>query len=674
MNKKFYAKSTTIAKETSRIKELAEKVGIVLPSTHTALFQSVYAPIEESNLNGVRLAEDAVKEALPKMIGSQCNLEHMGYGWIVGIILDTWINDNNEIEIIYSFAKNIYEDEYILALEALGNNELAVSFELLAETDQQEKLDDGTILLHEIDFQGVGMLIDNPPAYPKAKTYEFAKAIKNRIKDSSNRELVCASVIEEQCDKILSEESEEDKSKNLSLVTSSFNNHFHISDVDWNGNGQSISIMGSNNANHIHEVINWEIQDSNDHGHKISDEVIAKVKNHVKLTADKWTSDIYNNFPDSSFAVIEPAFLDGITGNRQARHLAFKDRNGRVDSTNYSIALDKVDEILPITDSITTEELRKQAKEELDKHKDILTNPIEGKHEQGGNTNVTDEQKTKIEEIRVELGDLVKDISDEDLLNDTVVAEIRKEKEEASASEAEAKAKEEAEAKAKEESEAKAKEEANEGKAKEEAEAKEKELAFKRDVVEIRTYSVEEVDGIETTVENVQTMTVTDWNAMQEAKAKVDELEASIETIKADAVTIAKAKVSLEGNEFAKDFTDEDYLSEEKVAKAIQDQKDAETITTLKEELKDNEYAKDFSDEDYLNEDKVELAKAKKEKDELKAKLPAEEINASENQEEETQMDTGNAGSEADDHRKILASIRKDNSENRNNQTIYERE
>lgn len=670
---KFYANSVSIAKETDKIKELAEKVGIVLPSIHTALFQSRFAPIDDANLNGVRLANEVVDEEIKKMIGAQANMEHMGYGWIVGIILDAWVNDTNEIEIIYSFAKNIYEDEYVSALEALENGELAVSFELLAETSAQEKLDDGTILLHDYNFTGVGVLIDNPPAYPNAKTYEYAKAIKNRVNEVESKKLVFASQITEVCDKILSEESEEDKPKNLSLVTSSFNNHFHISDVDWNGNGQSISIMGSNNANHIHEVINWEIQDSNDHGHKISDEVIAKVKNHVKLTADKWTSDIYNNFPDSSFAVIEPAFLDGITGNRQARHLAFKDRNGRVDSTNYSIALDKVDEILPITDSITTEELRKQAKEELDKHKDILTNPIEGKQKQGGNTNVTDEQKTKIEEIRAELGDLVKDISDEDLLNDTVVAEIRKEKEEASASEVEAKAEEKEEAKAKTKEQSEAKEEADKAKTKAEAEAKEKELAFKRDVVEIRTYSVEDVDGIETTVENVQTISVTDWNAMQEAKAKVDELEASIETIKADAVTIAKAKVSLEGNEYAKDFTDEDYLSEEKVTKAVQDQKDAETIATLKEELKDNEYAKDFSDEDYLNKDKVELAKTKAKNDELKAKLPAEEINASENQEEESPMDTGNVGSEAEDHKKILASIQKDNTENRNTQTVYER-
>ena len=604
---KFYARSVTIAKETNRIKELAEKVGIILPSTHTALFQSVYAPIDEANLNGVRLAEGAVEKALTRMVGSQANLEHMGYGWIVGIILDTWINEENEIEIIYSFAKNIYEDEYVLALEAMAEGELAVSFELLAEVAQQEKLPDGTILLHEIDFQGVGVLIDNPPAYPEAKTYEFAKAIKSRIQEKSNKELVFASQIEEKCNEI--------------------------------------------------------------------------------LKADKWTSDIYNNFPDSSFAVVEPAYTDGVTGDRKARHLAFKDRDGKFNLTNYRIALDKVDEILPITDSITTEELRKQAKEELDRFTEISAKQNDDKPKQGGNANVTEEQKAKIEEIRAELGDLVKDISDEDLLDETVVAKIRKEKEakdteekstEEKAEETETEESEETKAEESKETEEKAEE-------KSEEETAEEKLAYKVDSVEIRTFSLVEKDGVETVVESVDVITVRDYNAMKEAQAKVEELEASleaknseIESVRDNAEKIGKTKVQLKDNEFAKEFKDEDYLDDEKVAKAIQDQKDAEVIAERKEELKDNDYAKDFSDEDLLNDDKVELAQIKKEKDELEAKVEPEkeEIEASEETEEkpEPEMETGNSDESKDDYKTVIASIRKDSKEKKDTQKVYTKE
>ena len=565
---KFQAKSVSIAQETDRIIEVAEKLGMVLPSTHTALFQSVYAPIDEANLNGVRLDKIAVKNALPGLIGAQANLEHFGRGFMLGIVLDAWLNDSNEIEIIFSFAKNLYEQEYENAIDLMNKGELSVSFELMAETDEQEQLGDGTVLLHDIDFQGVGVLLDNPPAYPGAKVYQFARQTKNRISKMNERDLMFASKIIDQCDKI--------------------------------------------------------------------------------LKADKWTSDIYNNFPNSSFAVIEPAFLNGETGNVQARHLAFKDRNGRIDSTNYFMALDRVDKILPVTDSITTEELRKQAKEELDKHIDVFANKKEPN--QGGNTKVTEKQKAKVEEIRAELGDYCKDISDDDLLNDEKVAELRAEKE------------------------------TKEAEAVKKADEKKKEIAYKVDSVEIKTFSLEDVDGVETIVETVERMTVTDFTAMKASVEKVAELEASleaknseIEVVRENAETIGKTKVQLSDNEFAKDFSDEDYLNEEKVAKAIQDQEDAKVIADRKEELKDNEYAKDFTDEDLLNDTKVELAKVKKEKDELEAnkdKTP-EEIKAAKKEEEEEELPTGDSDKK-DEYAEVMASIQKDNTQ-RDTQTIYEK-
>lgn len=581
---KFTSKSTVTAEEDSReITAIAEKRGIKIPSSHLGFFKTVYAEIEKPNLNKIRLGAKAVQEALPGLMGSQVNFEHMGAGFLCGTILDAWINEIDEIEVMYSFFKSIYPDEYARSVELAKEGQLAVSFELLSERDSQEFLEDGTIRLHDIDFQGMGHLMDNPPACPKAKIYEFASKCKQRLSTIEDRELVFASQIEEKCDEI--------------------------------------------------------------------------------LKADKWTSDIYNNFPDSSFAVIEPAYTEGDTGDKKARHLAFKDRDGKVDLTNYRIALDKVDEILPITDSITTEELRKQAKEELDKYKAILANQKE-EHDnlnQGGNTKVTDKQKAKVEELRAELGDFAKDISDEDLLDDAVVAEIRKEKETKESEEAS------------EETTEETKEKSEEEKAKEE-------LAYKVDSVEIRTFSVEEQDGVETVVENIERMTVTDFNAMKEAIEKVAELEKSleakdseIETIRTNAEKIGRMKVELKDNAHTKDFTDEDYLDDEKVSKAIQDQKNAEIIEQRKEELQENDYAKDFSDEDYLNDDKVELAKVKKEKDELKATSETEPVKASEETQED--MITGKIDEEnsQESYDEVMASIRKENTEKRETQKVYKR-
>lgn len=563
---KFESKQIVSVEEDSReILDIAKKRDILIPSSHLGFFKTIYCEIEKPNLNGIILAREAVEKALPGLISAQVNFEHMQAGFLCGSILDVWINDNDEIEVVYAFYKGIYPDEYDQSIELAKEGKLAVSFELLSESNSQEHFDNGDIRLNDIDFQGMGHLMDNPPACSSAKIYEFAKVIKNRVNETKNKELMFASKIVETCDKI--------------------------------------------------------------------------------LKTDKQSSDVYKDFPDSSFAVIEPAFRDGTSSDRKARHLPFKDRFGKFDLTNYRIALDIVNEILPITDSITTEELREEAKEELAKFTEILAKikKEEEKLNQGGNTNMelTKEQKAKIEKIQEELGDLSKDVSDEDLLKDDKVAELRIVKAEADKT-------------------AKAK--------------KTEEIAYKVDSVEIRTYSLEDIDGVETVVENIQVVRKVDYNAQLDAVTKVAELESTleaknseIETVRENAEQIGKTKVQLKDNTFAKEFTDEEYLDDEKVAKAIQDQKNADetakVVADRKEELKDNEFAKDFSDEDLLDDTKVELAKTKAENKELKAKVPDEDpekIDASLKQDED--MSTGNPEGELS-YEEVMATVRKDKNE-----------
>ncbi len=612
MKEKFYAKSVKIAEETDRIIEVAEKLGMVLPSTHTALFQSIYSPIDSPNLNGIILAKDAVEKALPGLISAQSNLEHLGQGFMTGIILDAFINDSNEIEIIFSFAKNLYPDEYLKAIELMQTGDLSVSFELLAERESQEHLDNGDIRIHEIDFQGVGLLLDNPPAYPGAKVFKFAKQCKERLATIPSTDLICASVTKT-CDKILATEHPDAPIPLDEIlwttITTRVDRHIHVVKIDIDGNGETKGTFGDNEEHHVHKLVNYQIQAKAGHAHRLIEELLAKRK--AQINADKWSSDIFNKFPDSSFAVIEPAFLNGKTGNMLARHLPFKTRDGKFDLTNYRIALDKVNEILPVTDSVTVEELRKQAKEELDKFKD---DAIQAQKNQGGVKSMTDEQKTEIEKLRAELGDFANDVKDEDLLNETVVTELRKEKED---------------------------------KVKAEAEEKKSDLEKANDRI-------------------------------TELEAKIEELENSleakgseIESVRENAEKIGQTKTQLKDNDFAKDFSDEDYLDDEKVAKAIQDQEDSKTVAKRKEELKDNEYIKDFKDEDYLNEDKVELAKVKAEKDEL-AKIKDKKT-AKKKDEKSDNMNTGDSTDDETPYEKVIANVRQKNKDNYRSQTVYER-
>lgn len=283
MKHKFYAKSVKIAQSSNRIEEVANRVGIVLPSSHTALFQSVYSPIEESNDNGVRLAKEAVEESLPKIIGAQANLEHLGRNWIIGMILDAWVNANNEIEIVYSFAKNIYVEEYAKALEKMQDGELAVSFELLTTHAGQERMSDGTILLHDIDFQGVGVLIDETPAYKKAITYEVASNYKDRV-IKHQKELVFAKEILKNCDEVLAEEQPVDEVDELmwTTITERVGLHIHVLKIDMEGNGESIGTFGDDEKPHVHKIVNYQVQEADGHSHRMLEELLAKRKEEVK--------------------------------------------------------------------------------------------------------------------------------------------------------------------------------------------------------------------------------------------------------------------------------------------------------------------------------------------------------------------------------------------------------
>jgi len=612
----------SVEEDSKEIVDIARKRGIKVPSTHLGFFKTVYAKIEEPNLNGIRLAREAVEKGLPGLIGSQVNFEHLGAGFVMGNILDAWINAKDEIEVVYSFFKSIYPFEYERSVELAKEGKLSVSFELLSERETQESLADGTIRLHDTDFQGMGHLMDNPPAYPKAKVYEFAKLCKERLANAENRDLVYASAIEKACDDVLNScptdvnmiaeppftQTPEDAV--IYIITTSEDGHFHVSKVDINGNGETVEVYGKDTMPHVHKIIDFQFQEADGHVHKILDELMAKIREDMKQ-AVKWQTSYTNTLPNSSFAVIEPGYLNDSTQDKKARHLPYKDKDGKIDLSHYRNALDKVNQIMPITDSISTEELRDKAQKELDKHKDILeANTNESN--QGGNTNVefTEEQKLKIQEIRVELGDFAKDISDADLLNDEVVVAIRQEVEKVK-----------------------------------EANKSDLEKANEK-ITELEAKNTELVKTLE---------------------AKTSE----VELVRVNAEKIGQLKIQLKDNEFVKDFTNEDYLNDEKVNKAIQDKTDADLVAQRKEALKDNEYAKDFKDEDYLNDDKIELAKVKKEKDELEASKSKETVTATIKKEEE--MATGDTTPKTDAFETVMASVREQKNKNKETPKIYKR-
>jgi rubrerythrin len=80
----------------------------------------------------------------------------------------------------------------------------------------------------------------------------------------------------------------------------------------------------------------------------------------------EWDTKYINDLPNSAFAVVEPDYLNGKTDNKNARHLPYKDASGKVDLPHLRNARARMNQIKPVTKSISTEELRAKAKKVLD--------------------------------------------------------------------------------------------------------------------------------------------------------------------------------------------------------------------------------------------------------------------------------------------------------------------
>jgi len=192
MKEKIYLEST-VKKIDQVIEKSLKNMGIVYPHESLAFFRSVYCELEKANKNNVILAQ-SVEDDIPQLIGCQVNLGHKRYGYIVGQIIHAFKNDKNEIEIVFTFHKSVYEKEYNEALESLEQGELTVSFELMVDDKDTIKMAGGVRKLTHVSFDGVGLLNSGEtPACPVAVVFETAKRIIEDAFAKKDKNLVYAS-------------------------------------------------------------------------------------------------------------------------------------------------------------------------------------------------------------------------------------------------------------------------------------------------------------------------------------------------------------------------------------------------------------------------------------------------------------------------------------------------
>lgn len=86
-------------------------------------------------------------------------------------------------------------------------------------------------------------------------------------------------------------------------------------------------------------------------------------ESHVVDNA-KWTKQYIDSLPDESFAVIETGYKDG--ENKDARHLPYKDADGKIDISHLKNAWDRHNQIKSVLGNDTDEDLRDKAEEVLE--------------------------------------------------------------------------------------------------------------------------------------------------------------------------------------------------------------------------------------------------------------------------------------------------------------------
>ncbi len=540
--------------------DIARKRGIVLPSPHLAIFKTVYAKIEEANLNGVRLARQAVLDALPTLIGKQVNLNHFRKGFIVGHIIDAELNLDDQIEATFVYYKDIYIEDFDRSIAQFQRGDLTVSFELNANSDFVEELEDGTVRLHEINFAGMGLLLDDEPAYPAAVVFEMAKKIKDRLASIDNTTgMVFASEIKKTCDTFLTiariegMQDDVEQGRHVYFTTtdngSTFDDHFHAVSVDMQGNGKTVSIRGKDQGFHEHEVIRWEVQPGEADGHP-----------HDLLVVRRAIQELEKN-----------------------------------KNTNLN-------------------EQEKSSSE--DKSKDKKQKGSEEKNE-GGNK-MSKPTVEEIKKLKTELGDLCKEWTDEDFANEDKIKEARDiikqvesdlSNEDESAEKENSEEAEESDEKAdegSEEAEESNEEEAEEEEATDEDESEEEDEAEENEEAE---------DNSEEGAESEESSEESESDSKEENSEEADD-EGKDEDPKYD--VLEKENKDLKSRvkelEDALEAKSKEYDMLQKDIPQIKE--DAIKVESLKKEL--DGFTVDFTDVDFLNPMKVKMARLEKENTELK--------------------------------------------------------
>ncbi len=186
-----------VKKAKTPIEKTIKKLGIVYPNSSLGFMHAIFASVDGKSPNGNGVILDTtVADDVPKLKFTQANKNHKREkGIVLGSILNAWVNPKTkDIEIVFSMFKSLYPKLWEDAQEDLKKGNLTVSFELKVDKKDITIMPNGNKKLAHVDFDGVGVLFNGiKPAYKNASVLELANKIVNEVFQQSQSEVIYAS-------------------------------------------------------------------------------------------------------------------------------------------------------------------------------------------------------------------------------------------------------------------------------------------------------------------------------------------------------------------------------------------------------------------------------------------------------------------------------------------------
>lgn len=430
-----------VKKIDKKICQAINNVGISYPHPSLAFFRGVYAKVDgiSPNGNGVILGT-SVKDDVKYLKGTQINRDHIRKSYILGSIIDAFINQDDEIEIIFTLAKNVYPEDYDEALELINQGKLHLSFELMVDKKDVEILKSGHRKINHCSFDGAGLLFDVTPAYKDAHVLSTAMKIIEDAFANDNPKMVFASAkditkkwikIGEMIEKAISDKEDNFKENDITLEGD------EIMDEK-----AKDALLAKQKEFVVKEFGEEAVKDWTDEDFLNQDKIDA-FRESLKANTEEVVSEenkVVEETEKKEEIAVEEVKKDDEVKSEEAQKVNNVTKETRI----YDVTTDDAEGTMEVTETIVTEEERdgQVVKEEVVVRHTLYTQPkvdqIKAEYEQKievltKQADFYKENAKVVAEIRAELGDFVKDFTDEEILNKDKVenARLKKQLEEA---------------------------------------------------------------------------------------------------------------------------------------------------------------------------------------------------------------------------------------------------